>query len=215
MPAPTMPLVLAATGLLLAGCASTHALTPNRGEASASATSSMQGMSMAPGQSMSGMTKVPAQSVPGTAVPPAVAVGTPTATALMICSNDIKAKVKQVLTLPGQPRTTSSFANQIYTCTYDLPVGPLLLSVQHSPTKTAANAYYSSIRTTMGPTDVLIGLGDKAYGAPTGIAVVLKDTETLVVDARGLPPVFGADQQKRTDLANEIASDVLGCWTGD
>jgi hypothetical protein len=27
--------------------------------------------------------------------------------------------------------------------------------------------------------------------------------------------VFGVDRQKRTDLANEIASDVLGCWTGD
>jgi hypothetical protein len=27
--------------------------------------------------------------------------------------------------------------------------------------------------------------------------------------------VFGPQQQRRTDLAYEIASDVLGCWTGD
>ncbi len=41
----------------------------------------------------------------------------------------------------------------------------------------------------------------------------MKDNETLVVDARRLPAVFGAEQQKRTDLATEIASDVLDCWT--
>ena len=45
--------------------------------------------------------------------------------------------------------------------------------------------------------------------------VVVKDNETLTVDATGLPAVFGSQQQKRTDLAYEIASDVLGCWTGD
>ena len=38
---------------------------------------------------------------------------------------------------------------------------------------------------------------------------------TLRVDATGLPAVFGTQKQKRTDLAYEIASDVLGCWTGD
>jgi hypothetical protein len=27
--------------------------------------------------------------------------------------------------------------------------------------------------------------------------------------------VFGPQRQRRTDLAFEIASDVLGCWTGD
>ncbi len=63
----------------------------------------------------------------------------------MVCSDDIKAKVKQVLKLPGQPVTTSAFANQIYTCTYHLPVGLLVLSVQHSAAKVAANAYYDHV----------------------------------------------------------------------
>jgi hypothetical protein len=27
--------------------------------------------------------------------------------------------------------------------------------------------------------------------------------------------VFGARGQKRADFANEVASDVLGCWTED
>ncbi|MGZ4558702.1 MAG: hypothetical protein ACXVXF_08540 [Mycobacteriaceae bacterium] len=59
------------------------------------------------------------------------------------------------------------------------------------------------------------GLGEQAYGTPRGTVVVLKDSQTLVVDATAMPSVFGSDQQKRTDLAYEIASDVLGCWTGD
>ena len=43
--------------------------------------------------------------------------------------------------------------------------------------------------------------------------MVIKDNQTLKVDTTGLPPVFGPEGQKRTDLAYEIASDVLGCWT--
>ena len=49
----------------------------------------------------------------------------------------------------------------------------------------------------------------------TGIVVVIKDDMTLTVDTTGLPTVSGPDGQRRADLAFEIASDVLGCWTGD
>ena len=38
---------------------------------------------------------------------------------------------------------------------------------------------------------------------------------TLTVDTTRCPPSSGASSQKRTDLAYEIASDVLGCWTGN
>lgn len=204
MTALSWPLGLVAAGLLLVGCAGRQTPTPGRSHASVTARRSMSNMSMAAGQSM-----------PGASTTSAASVGKPTATALMICSDDIKSKIEQVLKLPRQPYATTSFANQIYTCTYHLPVGPMVLSVQHAQTKAAADTYYNRVKSTLGPTAVLLGLGQKAYGAPSGVAVVLKDNETLMVDARGVPAVFGADQQKRTDLANEIASDVLGCWTGD
>jgi hypothetical protein len=202
MTARTWPLGVIAAGVLLTGCAGTQAATPSSDRPASVASSSASSMSIAAGQTMAGM------SMPSTA-------SKPTATALMVCSNDIKGKVKQVLKLPGQPQTTSAFANEIYTCTYHLPLGPLILSVQHSPTKAAADAYFNHLKATLGQTDTLLGLGEKAYGTLNGVAVVLKDNETLAVDARGLPTVFGTNQQKRTDLANEIASDVLGCWTGD
>ena len=205
MRAAMWPLSLAAAGILLAGCAASQAATT---------TTSMPGMSMAPGQTMPGMTPTAtgAPSASSKASTASAATG-PSAAAQMVCSTDIKDKVKQVLSLPTTPAAHSTFVDHRYTCTYDLPMGPLLLSVQDSPSKAAAGAYFTRLRPTLGTTDTLIGLGERAYGTPSGTVVVLKDSQTLSVDATGLPTVFGAQKQKRTDLAYEIASDVLGCWT--
>ncbi|MEO6700557.1 MAG: hypothetical protein ABI140_03355 [Jatrophihabitantaceae bacterium] len=189
--------VLIIAGLGLTGCASGTSSASKPALSTAGAGESMAGMSMAPAGSA------------------ANSASKPTATALMICGDDIKGKVTQVLKLGASPATRSSFANELYTCTYLLPMGPLVLSVQHSESKAAAGHYFDTLRTKLAPAETLDGLGEHAYGTSTGIAVVVKDNETLKVDATGLPSVFGADRQKRTDLAYEIASDVLGCWTGD
>lgn len=215
-------------GVVLTGCSATNAATGRSSARSGGVSTSvvsgaMPGMSMGPGQSMPGMSASGASasglsasgvSAAGQSAALASAAGKPTATALMVCSNDIKDKVKEVLALTARPEASSSFANEIYTCTYKLAIGPLVLSVQHSPNKAAAGGYFDGLRSKLGQTSTLDGLGEKAFGTPTGVAVVLKDDETLMVDATGVPAVFGSNQQKRTDLANEIASDVLGCWTG-
>ena len=206
MRTPLWPLTIAAAGLVLAGCASSQAATH---------TTSMPGMSMAPGQTMPGMTpSATATAAPsGSSKASTASASGPSAAAQMVCSADIKDKVKQVLSLSSSPLTHSTFVDHRFTCTYDLPMGPLKLSVQDSPNKAAAGTYFTGLRPTLGTTDTLIGLGERAYGTPSGTVVVLKDSQTLSVDATGLPTVFGAQQQKRTDLAYEIASDVLGCWT--
>ena len=191
-----LPALLVA-GLALSGCASTTSQAAQPAKPPTSASSSMAGMAGTSAMAMTG------------------SASKPTATALMVCSDDIKGKVTPVLKLKASPATRDSFANELYTCTYSLPMGSLVLSVQHSSSKAAAGQYFDGLRTKLAPATTLDGLGERAYGTGTGIAVVIKDDETLEVDATGLPPVFGADQQKRTDLAYEIASDVLGCWTGD
>lgn len=196
MTARTWTLGVGAAALLLAGC----------GAPRASEAASMPGMSMAPGQTMA-----PSAS----ASKPPAAAGGPSAAAKMVCSDDIKSKVKQVLKLSTDAPTRTSFVDHLYTCTYTLPQGPLVLSVHDSASKAAAGAYYTALRPTLGQTSGLPGLGEHAYGTSRGTVVVLKDSQTLVVDATALPSMFGSDHQKRTDLAYEIASDVLGCWTGD
>ncbi|MDQ1739020.1 MAG: hypothetical protein QOE53_672 [Pseudonocardiales bacterium] len=199
---------LGALALLLTGCAS--------GGDSGTAAAGGAGMarsSVAPGQSMAGMSMTPGQSMAGMSVAP-VDSG-PSAAALMVCSADIQDQVRTVLKLSAPAPVRSSWQDQLYTCTYTLPMGTMVLSVKQLPSKPAARAYFLGLRSGSGSTEPLLGLGEQAYATKTGIAVVLKDDMTLRVDTTGLPAVFGAQQQRRTDLAYEIASDVLGCWTGD
>jgi hypothetical protein len=133
----------------------------------------------------------------------------------MVCGEEIKAKVRQVLSLPAEPSTHSTWASSVYRCSYALPMGPMTLTVQILPDKPRAGATFDADLAATPAAQPLAGLGERAWATPTGTAVVLKDNQILTVDTTGLPEVFGANDQKRTDLANEVASDVLGCWTGD
>ena len=95
-------------------------------------------------------------------------------------------------------------------------MGAMVLSVQVAPSDAAAGEAFDADRGRLAPTEQLRrARASGAFGTPTGVTVVLKDNEVLTVDTTALPEVFGANGQRRTDLANEIASDVLGCWTGD
>jgi hypothetical protein len=181
---------LFAAALLLAGCASSRAAT-EQGRQGAGIISSA--MAMAPG---------------------VATAAKPSATALMVCGADIRAKVQQVLGLAEPPVATDSFVDGRYSCSYRLRPGPLVLSVQQSPSTAAARGYFAGERVRLRGNG-LPGLGEAAFGTGAGTVMVVKDHETLTVDATGMPAVFGNQQQKRTDLAYEIASDVLGCWTGD
>lgn len=153
---------------------------------------------------------------PAEAIGPAVVASssTPSATALMVCGEDIRNKVRQALALASPPVTSNSFADGRYSCTYRLPPGPLVLSVQQSASPAAANRFFATERARLGG-DTLPGLGEAAFGTGSGTVLVVKDSETLTVNATGLPVVFGGQRQQRNDLAYEIASAVLGCWTGD
>lgn len=135
--------------------------------------------------------------------------------ARMICSDDIKAKVRQVLQLGTAPSTHDKWADEIYTCRYALPMGPMTLSDRVFPDAATARSQMLTQEAGDGSARPLAGLGQQSYGSDRGLAVVLKDNQILTVDTTGLPERFGPDGQKRTDLAYEVASDVLGCWTGD
>jgi hypothetical protein len=178
--------LLVAAPVLLAGCAS---------HSSSTAASPASGMSMPSGA--------------------AAAAAAPPETAAMVCGAEIKGKVKQVLDLPADPSTRSTWANSTYTCSYALPMGPMTLTVQVLPNSARAAAKLDAGKAAAAGAQTLAGLGERAWSTPAGTAVVLKDNQILTVDATGLPAVFGANDQKRSDLAYEVASDVLGCWTGD
>lgn len=180
--------------LLLSGCAASA-------DAAAGSTS-MAGMSMAPGATVGSEGTRPSKAQPPD-------------TALMVCGEDISTKVEQALKLERPPATEQKWADPLFTCTYHLPMGDMVLSVEVAADDASAAKLFDTGRTRRAPTQDLPGLGERAFGTSTGIAVVIKDNQVLTVDTTALPPVFGDNGQRRTDLAYEIASDVLGCWTGD
>ena len=136
------------------------------------------------------------------------------AAARMICNDDIRGKVAQALRLAAPPMTHDRWADDVYTCHYALPMGDMTLSDQVFPDAGAARAHMATAQAQDRTAQPLAGLGQQAYGSSRGVTVVLKDDQILTVDTTGLPERFGASEQRRTDLANEVASDVLGCWTG-
>jgi hypothetical protein len=217
-------IITAAVGLTGCGSAGSSGATSAGQAASTPAAQTMAGMSMAPGETMAGMSMAPGETMAGMSMAPgetmagmsaAPAADQPSKAAKMVCSADMQGQVKLVLKLAKPAPVTTRWQDQRYGCTYALPMGPLVMSVQQSEDKAAARGYFEALRRRLGRTEPLAGLGESAYATTTGIAVVLKDNLTLQVDATGLPPVFGPQQQRRTDLAYELASDVLGCWTGD
>ena len=138
----------------------------------------------------------------------------PSPTAAMVCGDDVVGDVGRALALPEPPATTATWADPRFTCDYTLPAGRLVLSVQESSSPAAAAAFFDGRRGELGATAPAAGLGERAFTTPTGTVVVVKDAMTLIVDATGLPEVFGANGQRRSAFAYEVASIVLGCWTG-
>jgi hypothetical protein len=150
--------------------------------------------------------------------PPAAATGPapgPSPTAAMVCQAEVRGDIAEALGLPAPPPTRSTWSGGTFTCTYQLTQGRLVLSVHESTDPGTARGYLATLRDRSTPTAAAPGLTDGAFRTPTGTVALSKDNDTLVVDATALPPQFGPQQQKRTDLAYEVASLVLGCWTGD
>jgi hypothetical protein len=141
--------------------------------------------------------------------------GTPPASAAMICDADITSKVRVALGLADPPSTEWRWSGDVYTCDYLLPMGRMSLQVTILAGADQARATFDADRSRMLGAQPLAGLGERAYGTEDGTVLVLKDSQILVVDTTRLPQEFGANGQRRGDLAYEVASDVLGCWTGD
>jgi hypothetical protein len=142
------------------------------------------------------------------------AAGAPSAAEKMVCAAETRADIAKVLQLKAAPTARSTWTDRLYTCTYRLPMGTFVISVKQSPDHAAAKRYFLNLRRTTGVTKTLAGLGQASYGTAAGKVVLIKDNDTLTVDATALPPAFGAELSKRSDFAYEIAADILGCWTG-
>lgn len=212
--------MLIAVPLLLTGCAAADAATSN----AAPITSMTSSPSKSPNTTMSpGMSMSRGESTPGitstTATPAADAIQNasgPSKATRMICGSETRGNVAKLMALQTPPPAKATWADLLYTCTYQLPVGPLVLSVKESADVAAARSYFNGMRAHLGhtkPLTGLAGLGFPAFEDTTGTVVFLKDNATLQVNATALPPQLGPENISRTDLAYAVATAVLACWS--
>lgn len=146
---------------------------------------------------------------------PVAAAGGPSAAALMVCSKEIQEKIVQILALASAPGNGATWADKIFTCTYALPGGSLVLSVKEAADPDAARAYFQELqRGTVGaaPIEGLANLGFPAFQTPS-TAVFVKDNFVLSVDASALPEPLGPNQVTRAAFAYQVATTVLACWS--
>src|SRR3954464_1817664 len=154
-------------------------------------------------------------AVPASGSDAGLATGKPPAPAAVICDAGIKSKVRGALSLAGPPSTEWRWSDGVYTCDYHLPMGRMSLQVTVLAGAPEASTLFDADRGRTLGAQPLAGLGERAFGTDNGTVLVLKDNQVLLVDTTRLPQEFGANGQRRSDLAYEVASDVMGCWTGD
>jgi hypothetical protein len=143
------------------------------------------------------------------------AANVPPAAAQMVCSEEIRGEVADALNLLSIPAPTSEWADHVYTCTYALPTGHLVLSVTVTPSDSAAGDQLETLRGRLPGAVAEPGLGEQAFGSPAGTVVSRKDNLVLTVDATGLPDDLGTTHESRLDFARVVTAGVFNCWTGN
>lgn len=145
----------------------------------------------------------------GSAAPPSAAAG-------MVCGDEIRGQVARTFGLAAA-RSTSTRSGDRFSCTYHVAGGHLVLSVVDAPSSAAAAAEVGAARAE-GSADRrvsgLASLGLPGYESADGVVVFRKDDAVLEVDARRLPAAVGPARLSRADVAYQLATDVLACWTG-
>ncbi|GAB3486307.1 hypothetical protein GCM10027572_04160 [Flexivirga lutea] len=132
----------------------------------------------------------------------------------MICTDETRDNITTVLSVQPDPKPASSWRNHIYTCTYQLPEGPIVRTVHEAADVNAATAYTTAQRSTVQGEKDLTGLNPGAFGTQDGVVVLQKDNDTMRVDTSRLSPQSKL-YPRRAGFAYNIAAVVLGCWNGD
>jgi hypothetical protein len=133
----------------------------------------------------------------------------------MVCSAKAQAEIAQALGETAQIETPT-WTDHEYACRllYS-PTATLALSVKELSSWSQTDAYFGMLRSQLGSTGSLNGLGQGAFQATAGNVVVRKDWKVLVVNIAGLPPQFGQPATPSSDVAVTVADVILGCWAGD
>jgi hypothetical protein len=161
----------------------------------------------------------------GTTSTPTASSGTssiigPSLSARMTCSEtEIQNAIVLGLDLNGPPKKTSKWVKPVYTCIYQLPDGPLHLSVTEFGSDAGAVHEFNQVKSQYEhdkvPLQTLENFEVPAFRASDDVILTVKDNKLLRVDATQLPKTVGPLRRARQDLIYLVASAILRCWSGD
>ncbi|MDJ0459866.1 hypothetical protein PUN71_021900 [Arthrobacter sp. NQ7] len=117
--------------------------------------------------------------------------------------------------MDSDPHTINHWADSIFTCTYHLTEGALVISVQEATDQASARKYFDAMQALAKdakPINGLANLGFPAYETAEGSAVFQKDAFVLKVDASHLTSPLGPEKITRNALAYQLSTTILACW---
>ena len=138
----------------------------------------------------------------------------PSTSAKMVCSDEVKGDVAELLGVPTVKPLSPTWIDHVFSCRFVYRQGAMTLSVKEFADQAETNAYFASLATKLGKTEDIQGLGQGAFTTKNLSAVVRKDYKVLVVDISQLPPKFGNPPDSRGNIALNVASTIMSCWTG-
>lgn len=139
----------------------------------------------------------------------------PTEAAQMVCGDEVKKDMATRLGLPEAPHSVNTFNDKIFTCTYHLTEGDLVISVKETANEKAAKTYFEAMQVEVpNAADIkgLANLGFPAYSNDAGSVVFLKDHMILHVNATDITTQLGPDKMTPAEFAYQTATTILACW---
>ena len=132
----------------------------------------------------------------------------------MICSDEAKKDLAGVVGIDTIQPLAPTWKDHVYACDYVYPNGArMTLSVKELSSPDETTAYYDSLAQKLGKKDELQGLGQGAFTTTNGSIVARKDYKVMLVDVSHLPQQF-ANLGARGDIALQVVTTIMGCWTG-
>ncbi len=199
MPRSTPLAAIAVAALLLTGCASSAASSPEPPAPAASHT-------MPDGSTMSGAEHGGHDA--------AAAEGAPSAAAEMICAGQVQTAIASLLQLERVAEPVASWVAPTYACSYDIDGAPLVLTVHDATDAPVGEEHFAEVQHSLDAAAIegMLGLGLPSFSTGDGIVGFLRDGKTLVVDATALPESLAGGALTRDGAAYAVASAVLVCW---
>jgi hypothetical protein len=130
----------------------------------------------------------------------------------MVCQKEAEDEITEALGLPPSQALTSTWADQLFTCTYHYNDAVMLVSVKQLADPTSARKYFTGQQAAASNSTPFPDMGDAAFIINAGSTYVLKGAFVLHVDVSKMPDTLGPKKVPRNHVGIAVSAVILGCW---